>query len=176
MTGINRRSILLGGGVTAALGNPLLALAQTRMEVEMRGTSRGERIWFDPVGLAVAPGTTIRFVNRDPGNSHTATTYHPDIFDRERRIPAAAEPWDSGFLLPEKSFEVTLTAPGVYDYYCVPHEMAAMVGRLVVGRPLDRGWEGSSSKHDDISAEAFAALPAAEDILANGRIVLEERL
>jgi plastocyanin len=26
-------------------------------------------------------------------------------------------------------------AEGVYDYYCMPHEQAGMVGRLIVGRP-----------------------------------------
>lgn len=175
MTRINRRVIVFGGGVTAALGAPLFAFAQTRVEIEMRGTSRGERIWFDPVGLAVTPGTTLRFTNRDPGNSHTATAYHPKIFGRARRIPASAEPWDSDFLLPNESFEVTLTAPGVYDYYCLPHEMAAMVGRIVVGKPGDPGWEDPSGNRDDISADVLAALPAVEAILANGSIGVEDQ-
>jgi plastocyanin len=175
MTRINRRHILLGGGVTAALGVPFLALAQTRVEIEMRGTSRGERIWFDPIGLAVAPGTTLRFTNRDSGNSHTATAYHPKIFGRARRIPASAEPWDSDFLLPNESFEVTLTAPGVYDYYCIPHEMAAMVGRIVVGTLDNAGWEGPSGDRDDVSADVLAALPAVEAILATGNIGMENR-
>ncbi|GAW35828.1 plastocyanin precursor [Roseovarius sp. A-2] len=175
MTRINRRIILLGGGVTAALGNPFLALAHARVEIEMRGTSRGERIWFDPIGLAVAPGTTLRFTNRDPGNSHTATTYHPQIFGRARRIPASAEPWNSDYLLPAESFEITLTVPGIYDYYCIPHEMAAMIGRIVVGTPDSAGWEGPSGDRDDISNEVLAALPTVDAILANGRIGMEDR-
>ena len=36
---------------------------------------------------------------------------------------------------PGRHFEVTLTVPGVYDYFCAPHEVAGMVGRIVVGRP-----------------------------------------
>ncbi|WP_336099142.1 plastocyanin/azurin family copper-binding protein [Roseovarius sp. CH_XMU1461] len=175
MTRINRRHILLGGGVTAALGIPFQALAQTRVEIKMRGTSRGERIWFDPIGLAVEPGTTLRFTNRDPGNSHTATAYHPKIFGRTRRIPAFAEPWNSDFLLPNESFEVTLTTPGVYDYYCLPHEMAAMVGRIVVGTPHHAGWEGPSRERDGVSIEVLAALPEVEAILATGSIGLENR-
>lgn len=142
--------------------------------IEMRGTARGERVWFAPRGLAVSTGTTIRFVNRDPGNSHTATAYHPDVFDRARRIPRNAAPWNSDFLLPQESFKVTLTAPGVYDYYCIPHEMAAMVGRIVVGHPGDLGWEGASADTNDVSAEVLAALPAVEEILARGRIVQED--
>ncbi|MGZ3579256.1 MAG: plastocyanin/azurin family copper-binding protein, partial [Syntrophales bacterium] len=30
-------------------------------------------------------------------------------------------------------------APGVYDYYCMPHEEAGMVGRIIVGRPIGPG-------------------------------------
>jgi hypothetical protein len=36
---------------------------------------------------------------------------------------------------PGSHFEVTLRVPGVYDYFCGPHEAAGMVGRIVVGRP-----------------------------------------
>ena len=134
----------------------------------MRGSPRGERIWYDPVGLLVSPGTNVRFVNRDPGNSHTATAYHPANYDRKRRIPKAADPWDSDFLLPDEYFEITLTAPGVYDYFCLPHEMAAMVGRIVVGTPADAGWEGSSGDQSDVSEDVLAALPSVEKILSDG--------
>lgn len=165
-----RRFLALGGGLCAALLLPRPGRAARTEVIAMRGTARGERIWFSPRGLAVAPGTTLRFVNDDPGNSHTATAYHPANHGRARRIPAAADPWDSDFLLPGDSFEVTLDVPGVYDYYCIPHEMAAMVGRIVVGRPGDPGWEGPAPATQDIPPEAFAALPPFGDILVSGRI------
>jgi len=165
-----RQIFALGGGLGAALLLPRALSAASVEVIEMRGTARGERIWYAPTGLAIEPGTTVRFVNRDQGNSHTATAYHPINFDRLRRIPAAAEPWDTGFLLPGESAEVTFKAPGVYDYYCIPHEMAAMVGRIVVGHPDDPGWEGPAPATDDVSVEVLAALPSVEDILAHGRI------
>lgn len=166
-----RQFLALGGGLgAAALLLPQALQAASVELIEMGGTARGEHIWFAPIGLSVAPGTTVRFVNRDKGNSHTATAYHPANFGRLRRIPAAAEPWDTGFLLPEESAEVVLTVPGVYDYYCIPHEMAAMVGRIVVGRPDDSGWEGPAPATDDVSADVLAALPPLEEILARGRI------
>ncbi|WP_436643145.1 cupredoxin domain-containing protein [Microbaculum sp. FT89] len=168
---LTRRQVLaLGGGAVATLALPRPIPASPIGEVEMVGTARGERIWFAPRGLAVAPGTTLRFVNRDSGNSHTATTYHPDLYGRPRRIPAAAEPWDSGFLLPGESFQVTLTIPGVYDYYCIPHEMAAMIGRIVVGGPGAPEWEGPSEDTDDMMPEVRAALPSVDAILSLGRI------
>ncbi|WP_417727714.1 cupredoxin domain-containing protein [Roseovarius sp.] len=170
-----RRELLtVGGGVIATLAFPRVVRATQVETVEMKGTARGEHVWFEPMGLAVASGTTLRFINRDPGNSHTATAYHPHIFDRQRRIPAGAAPWDSDFLLPNESFEVTLTAPGVYDYYCLPHEMAGMVGRIVVGQPATLGWEGPAGDSGDMEPEALAGFPSIEDILARGWIVREE--
>lgn len=170
MTLARRNVLALGGGLCAALLASRVPVAASVLTVEMRGTPRGERIWFAPRGLAVMPGATIRFVNRDPGNSHTATAYHPDNFDRARRIPSTALAWDSGFLLPDESFEVSLTVPGVYDYFCIPHEMAAMAGRIVVGRPGAPRWQGPAAPSDDISSDVMAALPPVDDILARGRI------
>lgn len=96
-----RRFLALGGGIVAALAAPAKATHGPAELIEMRGTARGERVWFSPTGLAVTPGTELHFVNHDPVNSHTATTYHPDFFGRQRRIPEAAAPWNSGYLLPE---------------------------------------------------------------------------
>lgn len=141
----------------------------------MRGTARGERVWFAPLGLAVAPGTVLRFVNLDPGNSHTATTYHPDLFDRPRRIPETATPWNSGYLLPDEVFEVTLDQPGAYDCHCLPHEMVGMVGRVVVGQPGDADWQEQVMDSGDLPEAALEAFPSAGAILAAGRIDTESR-
>lgn len=165
-----RDLMVLGGGGLAALTLPVPALATDIVEIEMRGTPRGERVWFSPQGVAVRPGTTIRWTNRDPGNSHTSTAYGPGDYDRQRRIPGDAELWDSDYLLPDQSFEVTLTAPGVYDYYCLPHEMAGMVGRIVVGTPDDPGWQGAAPDSDDLEPDVLAAFPAVEDIIDQTRV------
>ena len=171
----NRRQVLmLGGGALAALAAPAVLRAAGPAVIGMKGTARGEHVWFTPTGLAVGAGTVIRFINRDPGNSHTATAYHPDILDRQRRIPAAAVPWDSDFLLPDQQFEVLLDVPGVYDFYCQPHELAGMVGRIVVGRPgRDAGWQGPAADSDDLPEAALAAFPSVETILAQGAVMPE---
>ena len=101
----------------------------------MQGNADGSQVWFDPIGLRIEPGQTIRWINLDPGNSHTATAYHPKNFERPLRIPEGAEPWNSDYLLPNESFSVTLKVEGVYDFFCVPHEHAGMVGRIIVGQP-----------------------------------------
>src|SRR5690606_26832845 len=85
-------------------------------------------VFFDPIGIWVEPGTTIRWVLER--NYHSVTAYHPANGNHELRIPRQAEPFDSGMMLNpgESVFEVTLTEPGVYDYFCLPHEHAGMVG------------------------------------------------
>lgn len=69
MTPGRREFLMVGGGVIATLGFPRVTLAGPGETIEMKGTARGEHVWFAPVGLAVAPGTTVRFVNRDPGTA-----------------------------------------------------------------------------------------------------------
>lgn len=169
MTLTRRRVCGLGGGLIAALAlPPLQARAGGIAEIAMTGTGDGARVWFDPVGLHVVPGQAIRWTNRDPSNVHTATAYHPANDDHPLRIPREAKPWDSGFIFLDQTFSVVLTRPGIYDYYCIPHEMAGMVGRIVVGRPGDDGWRGAMSTGDGVPEVALRAFPAVAEILERG--------
>src|SRR3954453_9249247 len=101
-----RRSRLLAGG-GLLLAAPALRRARAApsvVEVRLRSDPDGARVGFDPVGLKVAPGTTIRWVVE--ANAHTTTAYHPDNDHLPPRIPELAEPWDSGFLVgPGQAFE-----------------------------------------------------------------------
>jgi plastocyanin len=108
------------------------------VEIRMRSDGSGANVWFDPIGIHINPGKTVRWVVGE--NVHTTTAYHPKNGNHSLRIPESAVPWDSGYLVnPGDHFEVTLTAEGVYDYFCIPHEMAGMVGRIIVGRPIGPG-------------------------------------
>jgi plastocyanin len=132
-----RRHFLTAGGlVLAGLAVPMAARAARPVEITMVSSPRGEDVSFYPIGVRIHPGQTVRWIMASPGNPHTTTAYHPKNANHSLRIPEAAAPWDSGFLVnPGDTFEVTLTAEGVYDYFCLPHEAAGMVGRIVVGRP-----------------------------------------
>ena len=132
-----RGFIRAGGAVVAGLALPSWRRApvpvRALVEIAMRSDLAGSKVWFDPVGLLVEPGTTIRWLVKE--NVHTTTAYHPKNGHHSLRIPEGAIPWDSGFLVnPGDHFDVTLTVPGVYDFFCMPHEAAGMVGRIVVGR------------------------------------------
>ena len=136
----SRREFLAaaGGLALAGLAGPAWLAARPGAGrrvtvVRMASDPAGARVGFQPAGVHLAPGDRVRWVLE--GGAHSTTAYHPD-HGASRRIPAAAEPWDSGILFrPGDAFERVFEIPGVYDYFCRPHEAAGMVGRIVVGRP-----------------------------------------
>jgi plastocyanin len=171
-----RGFIRAGGAVLAGLALPSWRLAPAAagalVEIAMRSDPAGSKVWFEPVGLLVDPGTTIRWLVKE--NVHTTTAYHPKNGHHSLRIPEGAAPWDSGFLVnPGDHFDVTLTVPGVYDVYCMPHEAAGMVGRIVVGKSAGPGalpfdyFQGSAGTGDwlPVPAAAQRNFPGVERIL-----------
>lgn len=147
-------------------------------EIGMWSSEDGARVWFDPVGLRVTPGTTVRWTLRR--GVHTATAYHPENGFARSRIPAGARAWDSGYLMePGATFEVVLDVEGVYDYFCRPHEGAGMAGRIVVApdpgggsaRRADRPEPVPEPPPADGLPEAVRrTLPRVEDILRRGLV------
>jgi len=103
-----------------------------------------------PAVVWVEPGATVTW-NVTEG-SHSVTAYHPD-FDRPLRVPEAGTPFDSGILPAGESFQHTFEAPGVYNYFCRPHEGLGMVGLVVVGQP--QSGPGTSAV-DDLELSAAA--------------------
>src|SRR3546814_9323968 len=118
------------------------------------------------------PYTTLfrSWVNRDTGNAHTATAYHPANFDRPRRVPPGADGWDSDYLLPGEGFALTLTVPGVYDYYCIPHEHAGMVGRIIVGEHGPGSWMDRPGVDDGLPDVAHRAFPPVAEVMEKGEV------
>jgi plastocyanin len=101
---------------------------------------------FEPQLAQLSEGDTVRF--RCTDGSHTATLYHPDNDDKPLRAPDDAEGWDSETLESGDTFEVTLDEPGVYDYFCRPHEGQGMVGSLLVGDNDNPDQAGLSEPED----------------------------
>jgi plastocyanin len=177
----SRREFVKAGGLAVAgltlLPGRRLFSASAPAIIEMRSDATGSRVWFDPVGLYVQPGTTVRWIVRE--NVHTTTAYHPRNDNHSLRLPEHAKPWDSGYLVnPGAHFDVTLSVPGVYDYYCAPHEAAGMVGRIVVGKPLGPGsesfdyWVGKQGTDNwrRVPDAARHAFPSVSSIIARHRV------
>jgi len=156
-----RREVLKAGGLALAglaVGWPARAAAP--VEIHMMSDTLGTKVWFDPIGVHVAPGQVIRWTVHS--NVHTTTAYHPRNDHHSLRIPELAEPWDSRFLVnPGNHFEIALTVPGVYDYFCAPHEAAGMVGRIVVGRPEGPGTLGFDYFKGRAGTEQWQPVPEA---------------
>jgi plastocyanin len=173
---LTRRGALRAGGLALAgfaaglAGRP--ALAGPVVEIRMRSGDGGAHVGFDPVGLLVDPGTTVRWIVE--ADVHTTTAYHPANDAHALRIPEAAEPWNSDYLVnPGDAFEVKLSVEGVYDYFCAPHELAGMVGRIIVGRPTGPGslpfdyfkGDPAAAHWTSVPPAARLAFPSVEEIM-----------
>jgi plastocyanin len=124
-------------GGMAPLRSAAPVTAATVFEVKLMQRPAGHP-YFDPAGIQIAAGDTVRWIQT--GGFHSITAYHPRNDNRELRIPESASSWDSDILLASypnrgSTFEHVFTVPGVYDYFCKLHEAAGMVGRVVVGEP-----------------------------------------
>ena len=51
--------------------------------------------------------------------------------------------------------------PGVYDYFCAPHEAAGMVGRIIVDQPSGPGALPFDYFEGDLAAKDWRSAPKA---------------
>jgi plastocyanin len=164
---------LTGVVVSAAAATAIAATVEVRLLQRPDGNA-----YFDPAGIHIAPGDTVRWVQIS--GFHSITAYHPRNDNHELRIPESAEPWDSDILQaqspkPGATFEHVFTVQGVYDYFCKPHELAGMVGRVVVGEPGNgpgtKPFGYAPSEHwkpvPDAARKAFAPVT---DIMQQGTV------
>lgn len=123
-----------------ALAFASLATAQTTHEVSLmiepvEGAPLPQ-FFFEPSGLAIAPGDTIVFVARTP--HHTVTAYQPRQ-GKAQRVPDGVPPFSSPLIPVGSTWSYTFDVPGVYDVWCGPHEMYGMAMRIVVGEASGPG-------------------------------------
>lgn len=102
-----------------------------------------EGIQFLPDTLRIAAGETVEWRNGSK-LGHTVTADPAKAANADHvRLPEGAEPFDSGDLLAEDTYRRTFDVPGTYTYFCVPHEMAGMVGTIVVTPAEPKAREGT---------------------------------
>ncbi len=177
ISGSAARSLLAACLAGAALLGGAGSATAATVEVKLMQTPAGNT-YFDPAGIHIAPGDTVRWIQIS--GFHSITAYHPRNDNHELRIPESAEPWDSDILLADypkrgATFEHVFTVPGVYDYFCKPHEMAGMVGRVVVGEPGNGPGTkafGYAPSEDwkPIPEAARKAFPSVAEILQKGTV------
>jgi len=109
---------------------------------------------FTPAVVWVVSGATVAW--EWTSGSHSVTSYHPDNADHSLRVPSETSAFDSGVESAEATFEHTFETPGVYNYYCTPHEGLGMVGLVIVEGP--NGGPGTTSPEDVQSGSAKESL------------------
>ena len=130
--GLGIISLLLPGWQVEVLG------AQSAVrEIRTSNDYRRGQWFYDPIGLFIEKGQTVRWIGTKWGT--TVTSFHPSNSNHELRIPENAQPFDSGLLGEDSSrynaFEWTFDVEGTYDFFSRNHEPLGMVGRIVVGSP-----------------------------------------
>ena len=167
-----RRGFLAMTAGTAAVGTAAGQEGSDTRDVEVedgvyevRMVTDGSEYYFDPIGLHVEPGDTVRWVIES--GAHSATAYAVDNGGAtERRIPEGAEAWDSGTLLETgATFEYTFEEEGTYDYFCIPHKTLGMIGRIVCGEP---GGPAEESEIPDLDGLQSGEFPSSEAIVEEG--------
>lgn len=171
---LHRREFLTAAGLAiAGLAVPNRAWPAGTVEIHMKNDASRVHAWFDPIGVLITPGQTVRWIL--DMDVHATAAYHPKNAMHSLRIPQGATPWDSGLMNTKgRHFDVTFTVEGVYDYFCLPHENDGMVGRIVVGKPGGPGtlpfdyYKGKPGADGWVPVPAVArkAFPSVHQILA----------
>lgn len=87
---------------------------------------------FKPANVVVNAGDTVEWRNKSL-ISHTITADPAKAHDRsDASVPAGAAPFDSGRIPAGGVYRHTFVTPGVYRYFCTPHEDEAMLGQVTV--------------------------------------------
>lgn len=94
------------------------------------------QFYFEPSGLFIQPGDTVKFSFDTP--DHTVTAYH-SAHGFAPRIPDGVGPISSPILPPGGYWLYTFSEEGVYDLFCGPHQVFGMAMRIVVGSATGPG-------------------------------------
>ncbi|MBW3553315.1 MAG: hypothetical protein KY466_07390 [Gemmatimonadetes bacterium] len=90
------------------------------------------RLQFLPDTVRVKVGEAVLWRNTSE-IVHTVTADPAAAARLENvRLPAGAAPFDSGDMPPGAEFSHRFDVPGEYGYVCLPHELAGMVGVVIV--------------------------------------------
>ncbi|KAF3590366.1 hypothetical protein DY000_02023900 [Brassica cretica] len=116
--------------VAAVAAAASIALAGNAMAIDVLLGSGDGALAFVPNDFTIAKGEKIVFKNN-------AGFPHNVVFDGDE-IPSGFDAskisMDEQDVLngPGETYEVALTEPGTYSFYCAPHQGAGMVGKVTV--------------------------------------------
>jgi len=148
--------------VAAADAPPSTVSAQTHV-VEMN-----DAMVYDPDVITIAPGDVVEWINVGQ-MGHSITTYGNELpegasywasggFDSESD---ARSDYPDGNVAKEETYSHTFDIEGEYDYFCIPHEVIQMVGKVIVR-------EGGASTSPSSSSGQVAGMGMESDSHSEG--------
>jgi len=105
---------------------------------------------FSPSSPTIAAGDTVRWVNISGGHTVTSGTGSGD--------PEVGVLFDAPLNFLNTTFEFVFTSPGVFPYFCVPHEFFGMNGTIMV------------TSANNIPEARDTSLSTAEEVAVNGQM------
>lgn len=144
--------------------------------IRERENSPIPEFYFEPTGLFIEPGDTVKFNIATP--HHNINAYHP-AFGYTQRVPDGVPPFSSPVLTGGCYWLYTFETEGVYDVVCAPHELFGMAGRVVVGSatgpgasPVGEAPGGERARSPDFTAALVLSDPAMapENIVSAGSV------
>jgi plastocyanin len=96
---------------------------------------RDDAPMYQPSNVIIRAGQTVEWVNA--GDVSHSVVDDPGKADKpdDALLPAGAETFASGNVMPGGKFQHTFMMPGRYRYFCMSHEIDDMVGEIVVKPP-----------------------------------------
>lgn len=127
-------SVPPGGGASGSAGGGPRATVSSggRAGKDTVVVTMTDTLAFEADSVVIHVGGTILWKNTSV-LIHTSTDDPASAaIEGDAVLPEGADPWNSGQLKPGESFARTFTVPGLYRYFCVPHEVAGMKGVIRV--------------------------------------------
>ncbi|WP_411963854.1 plastocyanin/azurin family copper-binding protein [Haloferax sp. YSMS24] len=84
---------------------------------------------YEPTGISVEPGDVVLYSAETP--DHGLAAYH-ERHGRQNRVPEGVGPISAPLVPVGGYWLYKFETPGVYDFYCPPHQIFGMVSRVVV--------------------------------------------
>jgi plastocyanin len=87
---------------------------------------------YQPERIVIHSGQTVEWVNA--GEVSHSVVDDPTKADKPEDValPAGAKTFASGNVMPGGKFRYRFLMPGTYRYFCISHEVDAMIGEIVV--------------------------------------------
>lgn len=123
-------------GLTPDTAMPVQPDHEVHMIIQPVEGSPIPQFFFEPTGLFIQPGDTVKFTFDSP--DHTVTAYHA-AHGFTPRVPDGVGPFSSPLVPPGGYWLYTFEEEGVYDIFCGPHQIFGMAMRVVVGSATGPG-------------------------------------